>query len=49
MAAAATEIKPTSQVGQFLDKPKKHLIGGKWVDAASRKWLKAIPPTLTRL
>jgi phenylacetaldehyde dehydrogenase len=35
MAAAATEGTPTSLVGQFLEKPKKLLIGGKWVDASS--------------
>jgi phenylacetaldehyde dehydrogenase len=44
MAAAATEVTPTSQVGQFLTRPKKLLIGGKWVDAASGKTFATLNP-----
>jgi phenylacetaldehyde dehydrogenase len=44
MAAAAAEITPTSQVGQFLNKPKKLLIGGKWVEAASGKTFATVNP-----
>src|SRR5690242_19731020 len=44
MAAAATEVTPTSQVGQFLTQPKKLLIGGKWVDAASGKTFATVNP-----
>ena len=44
MAAAATEVTPTSQVGQFLSKPRKLLIGGKWVDAASGKTFATLNP-----
>src|SRR5689334_20251848 len=44
MSAAATEVTPTSQVGQFLTQPKKLLIGGKWVDAASGKTFATVNP-----
>ncbi|HJU11020.1 MAG TPA: aldehyde dehydrogenase family protein, partial [Candidatus Binataceae bacterium] len=44
MAAAATEVTPTSPVGKFLTKPKKILIGGKWVDAASGKTFATLNP-----
>src|SRR5215472_6342085 len=44
MAAALTEVAPTSQVGQFLNKPKKLLIGGKWTDAASGKTFATLNP-----
>jgi phenylacetaldehyde dehydrogenase len=44
MAAAATELTPTSRVGQFLTKPKKLLIGGKWVDAGSGKTFSTLNP-----
>jgi phenylacetaldehyde dehydrogenase len=44
MAAAATEVTPTSQVGQFLSKPKKLLIGGRWAEAASGKTFATLNP-----
>jgi len=44
MAAAAPEVTPTSQVGQFMIKPKKLLIGGKWTDAASGKTFATLNP-----
>ncbi|MBV8771523.1 MAG: aldehyde dehydrogenase family protein [Deltaproteobacteria bacterium] len=44
MAAAAAEITPTSPVGQFINKPKKLLIGGKWVEAASGKTFATLNP-----
>jgi phenylacetaldehyde dehydrogenase len=44
MAAAATEVSPTAQVGQFLNRPKKLLIGGKWVDAVSGKTFATVNP-----
>jgi phenylacetaldehyde dehydrogenase len=44
MAAAATEVTPTSQVGQFLNRSKKLLIGGKWVDATSGKTFATLNP-----
>src|SRR6266480_4156660 len=42
--AAATEAAPTGQVGQFLTKPKKLLIGGKWVDSVSNKMFPTVNP-----
>ena len=44
MAAAATQVTPTSQVGQFLNKSKKILIGGKWVEAHSGKTFATLNP-----
>src|SRR6516162_7427112 len=44
MAAATTEVAPTSPVGQFLGKPKKLLIGGKWTEAASGKTFATLNP-----
>jgi phenylacetaldehyde dehydrogenase len=44
MAAGATEVTPTSQVGQYLKAPKKLLIGGKWIEAASGKTFTTLNP-----
>jgi phenylacetaldehyde dehydrogenase len=44
MAAAAVEVTPTSPVGQYLTKPKKLLIGGKWGEAASGKTFATLNP-----
>src|SRR5579885_106008 len=44
MAAAATQVSPTAQVSQFLNRPKKLLIGGKWVEAVSGKTFATLNP-----
>ena len=44
MSAVLKEIPPSSPVAQFLATPKKLLINGKWVAAASGKTFEVTNP-----